>query len=103
MKGETPLILPHFQLQHPVVAPFSGIETKLNVGAQRQTFPYPMISKPLLSSNGFWAKSVLSNFAFNSVTERQADRQTDRQADKISTLLASPAAFEVRTPLDLAW
>jgi len=85
------------------MAPFSGIETKLNVGAQRQTFPYPMISKPLLSSSGFWAKSVLSNFAFNSVTERQADRQTDRQADKNSTLLASPAAFEVRTPLDLAW
>ena len=50
---------PHFQLRHPVLAPPSGVETKLNVGAQLQTFPYPTISKPLLSSNGFWAKSFL--------------------------------------------
>jgi len=43
LNGEPPPhpILPHFQLEHPVVAPPSGMDIKLNLGAQLQTFPYP--------------------------------------------------------------
>ena len=40
---------PHFtafQNRHPVVAPPSGLEIKLNAGAQKKSFPYPMVSKP---------------------------------------------------------
>jgi len=42
------------------------------MGAQLQTFPYPTISKPLLSSNGFWVV-VLSNCTF-----QEHDRQTNK-------------------------
>jgi len=34
LRGEKPEILPHFQLQHSVVAPPCSAETKLNTGAQ---------------------------------------------------------------------
>jgi len=45
----------YFQLQHSVVVPSSGAETKLNAGAQQQTIPYPTVSKSFLSSNGLMA------------------------------------------------
>ena len=51
LSGKTPQILLHSQLRHLMVVPPSGIETKLNVDAQQQTFLYPTISKSLLSSN----------------------------------------------------
>jgi len=51
LSGKTPQILLHSQLGHIMVVPPSGIETKLNVDAQQQTFVYPTISKSLLSSN----------------------------------------------------
>jgi len=60
---------PHFQLQHFAVVPPSGIETKLNVGTQLQTFPHPTTSKPLLSSDAFWAKSFSQTLPFQSVME----------------------------------
>jgi len=75
-----PQILPQLQLQHPVVVPRSSIETKLNMGAQLQTFPYPTISKPLLSSNGFWAKSFSQTLPL---------QQHDRQADKKLNIFGS--------------
>ena len=56
LSGKKLQILQHF-LWHPVVAPTSSAETKLNMGAQLQNFPYPNMSKTLLSSNAFWAKS----------------------------------------------
>jgi len=43
LSGENHQILPHFQLQHPVVAPLSNVKTKLNVGVQLQTFNCPTI------------------------------------------------------------
>ena len=46
---------------------------RLNVGAQLQTFRYPTISKPLLSSNAFWAKSFSQTLPFKSVTDRQTN------------------------------
>jgi len=42
---QTPQILLYFQVQHLVVTTPSGAETKLNVGAQLQTFPYSTTSK----------------------------------------------------------
>ena len=43
--GESPKFYHIFQLEHSVVAPHSGIETKLNANAQQQTFPYPSIKR----------------------------------------------------------
>jgi len=84
---------PHFQLWHSVVAPPSGIETKLNVDAQLQTFPYPTISKPLLSSNAFWVMSS-QTMLFKSMT--------DKLTDKKLNIFGSPVACKVRAPPDLA-
>jgi len=49
LNGETPQknFLPHFQIRRHVVAPSNGVQTKLNMDAQLQTFPYPTISKHL--------------------------------------------------------
>jgi len=45
-----------FGLRHLVMSTVGGNMRKLNTGAQRQTFPYPMASKSLLFSNAFMAK-----------------------------------------------
>ena len=74
LEWRKPQILPHFQLRHPALAPPSGVETKLCVAAQLQTFHYPMISKPLLSSNAFWTKSFCHTLSFNNVTDRQTNK-----------------------------
>ena len=42
--------LPFFGLRHLVLSPIGNSLTKLNTGAQLQTFPYPMASKLLLWS-----------------------------------------------------
>jgi len=56
-----------------------------------------MASKSFLYSNAFMAKSgALSNI-------QKCDEQTDKETDKKSTLLAAPAAGEIRAPLNLAW
>jgi len=44
-RGENPeFFFTEFQLMYPVVAPPSGVETRLIVDAKLQTFPYPTIS-----------------------------------------------------------
>jgi len=43
-RGENPEFFTEFQLMYPVVAPPSGVETRLIVDAKLQTFPYPTIS-----------------------------------------------------------
>jgi len=60
----------YFQLWHHVVAPLTGVETKLNMGAQLYNLPFSnYIKKPLLSSWAFWAKSLSRTLPFKSVTE----------------------------------
>jgi len=51
--------------------------TKLNTGAQPQTFSYPTASKSFLYSDAFIAKSGALSLTFESVTNKQTDEQTD--------------------------
>ena len=91
------IFLPFFGIRHLVVSPIGSSLRKLNTGAQRQTFPYPTVSKSFLCSNDFMAKSGAQSLTFKSVMNRQTDRQ------KNSTFLAAPAAGEIRAPPKLAW
>ena len=75
--------------------------TKLNTGAQVQTFPYPTASKLFLYSNAFIATSGKQSLTFKSVTDRQTNKQANRQ--KNSTFLATPAAGEMRASPNSAW
>ena len=68
-------IWPYFGLRHLVVSPVGNSLTKLNTGAQLQTFPYPTVSKSFLYSNDFIAKSGAQSLTFKSVTNRQTDKQ----------------------------
>jgi len=61
------------------MSPFSGIQRKLNAGAQLQTFPYATVSKPFLYSSSFTAKSYTETPSFKSVTDRQTNQQTKTQ------------------------
>jgi len=45
------------------------------MGAQVQTFPYPMVSKSFLYSNAFMAKSAAQSLMFKSVTIKQANKK----------------------------
>jgi len=85
LSGKKLQILQHF-LWHPVVAPTSSAETKLNMGAQLQNFPYPKMSKTLLSSNAFWAKSFSQTLSFTSITDRQ-------ETDKKLKIFGSPSGL----------
>ena len=91
-------VLPYFGLRHLVVSPIGNSLTKLNTGAQLQTFPYPTVSKSFVYSNAFMAQSGAQSLTFKSVTNKQTDRQK-----KNSTFLATPAAGEIRAPPNLAW
>ena len=71
-------ILPYFGLRHLVVSPIGNRLTKLNTGAQLQTFPYPTVSKSFLYSNAFMPKSGRESLTFKSVMNRQTDRQTKK-------------------------
>jgi len=71
-----------------VLSPVGNSVTKLNTGAQLQTFPYPTASKSFLYSNAFMAKSGAQSLKFKSVTNKQTDKQT-------KTFLATPAAGEI--------
>ena len=84
-----------------VLSPIGNNLTKLNTGAQLQTFPYPMASKSFLYSNAFMTKSGAQSLTFKKRDE-QTDRQTDKQT-KNSTFLATPAAGEIPVPPNLAW
>jgi len=94
--GEKPQFLPCFELRHLVLSPIGNSLTKLNAGAQLQTFPYPIASKLFLYSNAFNAKSGEQSLTFKSVT----DRQTNRQTKKLNVLV-TPG--EIRAPPNLAW
>ena len=94
--GEKPQFLPFFGLPHLVMSPIVINLRKLSTGAQLQTFPYPKASKSFLYSNAFVAKSGAQTLTFKSVTDKQTNRQ------KNSTLLATPAAGEIRAPPSLA-
>ena len=65
-----------FGLRHLVLSPIGNSLTKLNTGAQLQTFPYPTASKLFLYSNAFMAKLGAQTLTFKSVTDRQTDKQT---------------------------
>jgi len=65
----------HFQLQHSVVAPTSGAETKLTAGAQLQTFPY---SKVFPYSNALMAKSLEQTLLFKSTTYKKINTEIFR-------------------------
>ena len=44
-------ILPYFEIHYSLLTPPSSVEAKLNVCAQLQIFPCPMVPKPFLYSN----------------------------------------------------
>ena len=98
LAAKNPHFLRFFGLRHLVLSPIGNRLTKLNTGAQLQTFPYPTASKSFLYSNAFMAKSGAQTLTFKSVTDKQTDKQT-----KNSTFLATPAAGEIRAPPNLAW
>ena len=86
-----------FGLRHLVLSPIGNSLTKLNTGAQLQTFPYPTASKSFLYSNAFMAKSGAQSLTFKSVTDRQTNKQTNKKVNVLST----PAAGEIRAPPNL--
>jgi len=57
-----------------VVSPIGNSLTKLNTGAQLQTFPYPTASKSFLYSNAFMAKLGAQTLTFKSVTDKQTKK-----------------------------
>jgi len=71
-----------FWLWHLVLSPIGNSLTKLNTGAQQQTFSYPTASKLFLYSNAFIAKSGAQSLTFKSVTNIQTDRQTDKKTQR---------------------
>jgi len=86
--------LPFFGLRHLVLSPVRNSLTKLNTGAQLQAFPYPTASNSFLYSSTFIAKSGAHLW-------RSKAWRINRQT-KNSTLLATPAAAEIRAPPNLA-
>jgi len=88
-------IFAFFGLRHLVLSPIGNSLTKLNAGAQPQTFPYPTASKSFLYSNAFMANSGAQSLTFKSVTNRQTDKKTQR--------FWPPSAGAIRAPPNLAW
>jgi len=82
--GKKTQFLPFFGLRHLVLSPIGNSLTKLNTGAQLQTFPYPTASKLFLYSNAFMAKLGAQSLTFKSVTNKQTNRQRDRQTKKLN-------------------
>ena len=82
-----------------MLSPIGNSLTKLNMTAQLRTFPYPMTSKSFLYSNAFVAKAGAQSLTLKSVTDKQANKQTDKKLN----VLATPAAGEIRAPVNLAW
>jgi len=79
--GEKSQFSPFFGLRHLVLSPVGNSLTKLNTGAQLQTFPYPTASKSFLYSNAFIAKSGAQSLTFKRVTKK-TDRQTDKKTQR---------------------
>ena len=64
LAAKTPQFLRFFGLRHLVLSPIGNSLTKLNTGAQLQTFHYPTASKSFLYSNAFMAKSGAQTLTF---------------------------------------
>ena len=80
--GQKPHFLPFFRLRHLVLSPIGKSLTKLNTGAQLQTFPYPTVSKAFLYSNAFMAKSGAQDVQKRDRQKRDGqkrDGQTNKQ------------------------
>jgi len=71
--GNKTKFLPFFGLRHLGLSPIGDSLTKLNRGAQLQTFPNPTASKSFLYSNAFIAKSGAQSLTFKSVTNRKTN------------------------------
>ena len=69
-RRKTPIFLPFFGLRHLVMSTVDGNLSKLNTGAQLQTFSYPTASKSFLYSNVFMVKSGAQTLTFKSVTSQ---------------------------------
>jgi len=67
-------ILPHFHLQH-----CAWVETKLNAGAQLQTFPCLTTSETFPGSSALIAKSLAQTIPFKSVMHKKS-RNTHRRS-----------------------
>jgi len=78
LAAKNPKFLRFFGLRHLVLSPIGNSLTKLNTGAQQQTFPYPTASKSFLYSNAFMAKSGAQTLTFKSVTDKQTNKQTKK-------------------------
>ena len=72
------------------LSPIGNNLTKLNTGAQLQTFPYPTASKSFLYSNAFMAKSGAQSLTLKSVTNKRTEKQTDRQTAKNLNVFGRP-------------
>jgi len=77
--AEKTQFLPFFGLRHLVLSSIGTSLTKLNMGAQLQTFPYPTASKSFLYCNAFIAKSGAQSLTFKSVTNKQTNRHTNKK------------------------
>ena len=77
--AKKPQFLSFFGLRHLVLLPIGNTLTKLNTGAQLQTFPYPTASKSFLHSNVFVAQSATQSLTFKSVTNKQTNRQKSQR------------------------
>ena len=75
LAAKNPQFLRFFGLRHLVLSPIGNSLTKLNTGAQLQTFPYQTVSKSFLYSNAFMAKSCAKTLTFKSVTNKQTNRR----------------------------
>jgi len=73
--GIKPQFLPFFGLRHLLLLPIGNSLTKLNTGAQLQTFPYPTALKSFLYSNAFIAKLGAQSLTFKSMTNKQTDKK----------------------------
>ena len=82
LAAKKPQFLRIFGLRHLVLSPNGNNLTKLNTGAQLQTFPYLTASKSFLYSKAFMAKSGAQTLAFKSVTDKQTNRQTDKKTQR---------------------
>ena len=82
--GEKLKSLPFFGLRHLVMSTVGGNLSKLNTGAQLQTFPYPTASKLFLYSNIFMVKSGAQTLTFKSVTSQAWQKKRDWQTKKLN-------------------
>jgi len=78
-----------------VVSTAGGNLSKVNTGAQPQTFRHPKVSKSFLYFNAFMAKSGTQTLTFKSVTNRQTDKKLN--------VFGRPGGGYTRAPPKLAW